>query len=199
MEQKSLEEIVEKRAIELIEKSEKIDSVAVPTSREEKSFSDIAMEHIGAITTLKAIQDEGLQEAITDKRKEEILASADTELKREAVKNKEVDIKLQEADYGVYMGVATYAGIKKPLPQKMQNILFLVLSIFQTICLVLIGIPISIINITSDAVDSVVKKLSSLTKSAMWIVLAVIMVFIILLLFYFGRYILLDFGVLKGA
>lgn len=196
MEQTKLEEFVEQRATELVESAKKTE--ALTANREEKSFAEIAKEHIGAMTTLKAIQDQGLQEAITDKRKEEILATADTELKREAVKNKEVDIQLQEADYGVYIGVATYAGIKKPLPQKMQNVLFFILSIIQTIFLVVLGVPISIINMTADGVDSVVKKLAGLTKSAMWIILGAIIVFVLVLLFCFGRYLIVDIGILKG-
>ena len=54
----------------------------------------------------------------------------------------------------------------------MQNILFAILSAVQTVLLILFGIPISIINIIADGVDSIVKKLGTLTKSAMWIVLA---------------------------
>ena len=120
-------------------------------------------------------------------------------MKRETVKNKEVDIQLQQADYGVYIGVATYAGIKKPLPHKMQNVLFFILSVIQTVFLIALGVPVSIINMTADGVDSVVKKLAGLTKSAMWIVLAAIIIVALVLLFYFTKYLLMDFGAVKGV
>lgn len=190
MEQKDIEALVERRAKDLLDQAQ---------SQDDKCISDIAKEQLRAISTAKAVEDKGLQDAVVDKRKEELLASADTDLKRETVKNKEIDIQLQEADYGVYMGVATYAGIKKPLPHKMQNVLFFVLSVFQTIFLVLLGIPVSIINMTADGVDSVVKKLAGLTKSAMWIVLAAIIVVALVVLFYFAKYLLIDFGALKGV
>lgn len=190
MEQKELEAFVDKKAQELLDQA---------TVCGESGVQDVAKEQLRAISTAKAVQDKGLQDAIVDKRKEELLASADTDLKRETVKNKEVDIQLQQADYGVYIGVATYAGIKKPLPHKMQNVLFFILSVIQTVFLIALGVPVSIINMTADGVDSVVKKLAGLTKSAMWIVLAAIIVVALVLLFYFTKYLLVDFGAVKGV
>ena len=67
--------------------------------------------------------------------------------------SKKSDIKLQEADYGVFSGVATYAGIKKPLPLKMQKILFTILSAIQTLWLLFIGTLTSIATITCDCFD----------------------------------------------
>lgn len=130
-----------------------------------------AKDIIGVKATAKAIEDEDLTKGVTDRKKAEILNHADAHLKKEEAENKKADTLLQEANYGVYEGVATYAGIKKPLPQKMQNILFAILSAVQTFLLILLGVPISLINILADGVDSVVKKLGTLTKSARWIVL----------------------------
>lgn len=123
-----------------------------------------------------AAEDEALTADLTDLKSQEIRAGAVAKAKSKEVENKNADIKLQEADYGVFGGVAAYAGIKRPLPKKMQSILFSILSVFQTICLISIGIPISIFNILADGIDSMVKKIASLTKSAMWIVLCAIII-----------------------
>ena len=79
----------------------------------------------------------------------------------------------------------------------MQTILFTILSVIQTVFLILIGVPISIVNITADGIDSVVKKLRTLTKSAMWIVLILIAVAALVALFYVGKFFLAKFGVIQ--
>ena len=141
---------------------------------EKKPYAEQAKEYVGVRATETAIADEELARNITDRKKAEIMNFAEASLKKEEAENKKADILLQEANYGVYNGVATYAGIKKPLPQRMQGILFTILSIIQTILLIAIGLPISAINIIADSVDSVVKKLETLTHSARWIVIGVI-------------------------
>ena len=141
---------------------------------EKKPYSDQAKDYVSVRATEKAISDEDLAKSVTDRKKAEIMNFAEASLKKEEAENKKADILLQEANYGVYNGVATYAGIKKPLPQRMQSILFTILSVIQTILLIAIGLPISAINIIADSVDSVVKKLETLTHSARWIVIGVI-------------------------
>ena len=79
----------------------------------------------------QAAQDKSLGSDLTGIKSQEILARAVAKAKTEEVENKNADIKLQEADYGVYSGVAAYAGIKRPLPKRMQSILFCILSIFH--------------------------------------------------------------------
>lgn len=161
-----------------------------------KSYEEQAKDLIGVKATEKAIEDEDLTKGVTDRKKAEILNHADAHLKKEEAENKKADTLLQEANYGVYEGVATYAGIKKPLPQKMQNILFAILSAVQTFLLILLGVPISLINILADGVDSVVKKLSTLTKSARWIVLFAILAGIIWLIFILVKYFLQKAGII---
>ena len=176
----SIDKIVEERAMSMMEsRSDKkcisVDAISnkidfqVDTT---KSYADQAKDLVGLKATEQAIADEELASDVTNRKKAEILNYADAHLKKEQAENKKADTLLQEANYGVYEGVATYAGIKKPLPQKMQNILFAILSAVQTILLIAFGIPISIINIVADGVDSIVKKLGTLTRSAMWIVIA---------------------------
>jgi hypothetical protein len=176
-----IDKIIEQRAKELVE-SGKVDEAAVAKFKPtidlkidgEKAYSEQAKDIVGVKATENALMDEELAKSVTDRKKAELLNYADANLKKEEAENKTADILLQKATYGEYEGVATYAGIKKPLPQKMQNILFAILSAFQTILLILLGLPISAINIIADGVDSIVKKLEMLTKSARRIVLAVI-------------------------
>ena len=127
----------------------------------------------------QAVEDTELVEDLTEKAKEELKQSATANLKEEKAKSKQADISLQNAEYGVFEGVATYAGIKKPLPKKMQAVLFVILSIIQTVFLIVIGTPVSVINIMADCIDSVVKKLSSIAKSSMWLVLLILIVLVV--------------------
>lgn len=176
-----IDKIIEQRAKELVE-SGKVDEAAIAKFKPtidlkidgEKAYSEQAKDIVGVKATENALMDEELAKSVTDRKKAELLNYADANLKKEEAENKTADILLQKATYGEYEGVATYAGIKKPLPQKMQSILFAILSAFQTILLILFGLPISAINIIADGVDSIVKKLEMLTKSARRIVLAVI-------------------------
>ena len=175
-----IEKLVEQRAMSMVDTKDEKKPSAVEALAQKiefqvdttKSYAEQAKDLVGLKATEQAIADEALAKDVTDRKKAEILNYADAHLKKEEAENKKADTILQEANYGVYEGVATYAGIKKPLPQKMQNILFAILSAVQTVLLIVFGIPISIINIIADGVDSIVKKLGTLTRSAMWIVLA---------------------------
>lgn len=161
-----------------------------------KSYSEQAKDLVGLKATENAIADDELAKNVTDRKKAEILNYADAHLKKEEAENKKADTLLQEANYGVYEGVATYAGIKKPLPQKMQSILFSILSAVQTVLLIAFGIPISIINIVADGIDSVVKKLGAITKSARWIVLFALGGFVGWIVFLVIKYFLAQKGII---
>ena len=77
-------------------------------------------------------------------------------------------------DYGVNNGVAEYAGIKKPLPTKMQKILFSILAVMQTILIVLFCVPFSAVNIVADGLEGVVKKFETLSRPTRLIMLCAI-------------------------
>lgn len=139
-----------------------------------KSYTEQAKDIVGALATQKAVEDDKLVDTITDIKKEELTESATAYLKEEKVKAKDAEKKLNAANYGIFEGVATYAGIKKPLPAKMQKILFTILGGLQTFFLVLIGLPTSIITIIADCIDAIVKKLSSIAKSAKYLVLVLL-------------------------
>lgn len=93
-------------------------------------------------------------------------------------------------DYGVNNGVAEYAGIKKPLPDKMQKILFAILAVMQTALIVLFCVPFSAVNIVADGLEGVVKKFETLSKPtrvimlvALTAILAIIVVLVIVRIF----------------
>lgn len=184
-----VEELVESKAREIVaQQSQKIafDHTQSP-SEQAKAIVDV-------LSTQKAVEDEKLVQDITNIKKEELKTHAEANLKKGEAESKKSDIELQEANYGVYSGVANYAGIKKPLPQNMQKILFTILSVFQTIFLIIFGLPISVVNMCADGIDSIVKKLGSITKSAMWIVLLCLSVGAVVLVVYLIKFLVGNFN-----
>ncbi len=168
IEQKANEIINFRNVDEITENSSKL-NFQLDTS---KSFEEQASDLVGVMATQHAINDTGLVSDIAKDKKEELKHKAEANLKDKKAESKKADIKLQEADYGVFSGVATYAGIKKPLPLKMQKILFTILSAIQTLWLLFIGTLTSIATITCDCFDSIVKKIGSIAKSARVLVLS---------------------------
>ena len=132
-----------------------------------KSFNEQAKDMVGAIATKNAIEDVNLQKDITDTKKKELKNNAEKELKKEQES-------LQEAEYGVYKGIASYAGIKKPLPQKYQKILFFMYMVLLFPFQVTVGSVFCIVNYFADCADSFFEKLSSITKSAKTLVLSLL-------------------------
>lgn len=169
----TIEEMVEKRASVVASRDapQETTKAEVVPQTQPQTFMERAKETIGVMATEEAIKDEDLRRGITERKKAALLNGAEADMKREEAANKEAEILLQEANYGVYSGVANYAGIKRPLPKLMQSILFSILSAFQMLVLLIVGIPTSLLTITMDCVDSVIKKLGSLTRSAFWIFL----------------------------
>lgn len=167
-----------------------------PMNPQRTNFEEEAKNFVGARATAIAMESEDVQKGVTDRKKAELLNHADAHLKQEEAENKKADTLLQQANYGVYEGVATYAGIKKPLPHKMQNILFAILSAVQTILLIAFGIPISLINIIADGIDSIVKKLGNITRSARWIVLIALAAGVGWLVFVIVKYFLIKSGII---
>ena len=189
-----MERVINEKAQQLVEK--KPFENAPTEALSEEDYNEKAKKIVGALATKKAVEDELLVKSITDSKKEELLHNASADLKKEQAESKKADIALQQADYGVNSGVAAYAGIKKPLPSKMQSILFTTLSVFQLIFLILIGLPISLVNIIADSVDAVVSKLGAVTKSARWVVIGVLIVGGIIVVVYVIKFLIHRFGIL---
>lgn len=202
MEIKELDKIIEQKATEIVEKKPFDTTQGRPvdiTQYTAGEFATKAKDFVGVVATQKAVQDEQLVEDITEKKKEELKENATASLKKEQAESKTAETLLQRANYGVYEGVATYAGIKKPLPQRMQKALFGVLCFLQTIFLITFGVPTSVITIIADCIDVIIKKLSSITKSARWCVLGVLMIFLVYCVVLLVTHLLQRYGVTNQA
>ena len=132
-----------------------------------KTFNEQAKDVVGVLATKDAIEDEELRKELTEKKKKELKSSAETELKKEQEN-------LQEAEYGVYKGIASYAGIKKPLPKRYQKILFTMYMVLLFPFQLIVGSVFCVINFFADCVDGFMSKLSSIAKSAKVLVLSVL-------------------------
>lgn len=157
-----------------------------------KSFNEQAKDIVGAIATKQAIEDTNLQKEITDTKKKELKNSAEKELKKEQEE-------LQEAEYGVYKGIASYAGIKKPLPQKYQKILFSMYMILLFPFQLTVGSIFCVVNFFADCADSFFEKLSSITKSAKTLVLSMLTLSGVVLVAYIVINLLQKYNIIQGV
>lgn len=178
---------------EIVEKKEYSDedvlSILHPSCNTAKEAADF-------LATQSALTDEALAEDLTNAKKEELRESANANLKKEKAENKNAETILQIANFGVYEGVANYAGIRKPLPKKMQSFLFTILSIIQTIWLIAVGVPTSVVVIVADCVDVIAKKLSSIAKSARWCVIGILSVAFIYAVVIIAMHFMREFGII---
>ena len=128
--------------------SEKIN---VPTLQFEldksKNFNEQAKDIVGAMATAKAIEDDKLVKNVTEAKKDELTSKAEADAKVEKAKNKEAEKTLQDKTFGIYQGVASYIGLKRPLPEKMLKYLMCLIQPIVGIFIVMIGVPIAIISI----------------------------------------------------
>lgn len=166
----------------------------VPTT---KSYDEQASDFVDAVSARKAVEDETLVDSVAQSKKKGIIHRANATLKKEEAESKNADTILQEANFNAYSGVAALAGIKKPLPQKMQVVLFTILSAVQLIIFILVGVPISVFNIVCDSVDTSFTKLASLTKAARKLVVALLGIGAVALVVFVVRFYLLRFGILS--
>lgn len=164
----------------------------VPTA---KSYDEQASEFVDAVSARRAVEDETLVDSVAQSKKKGIIHKANATLKKEEAESKNADTILQEANFNAYSGVAALAGIKKPLPQKMQVVLFTILSAVQLIIYIIVGVPISVFNIVCDSVDTSFTKLASLTKAARKLVVALLGIGAVGLVLYIIRFYLIKFGI----
>lgn len=190
-----MSELIENKSAEIVDNIPKLQL----KTDDQRTYAEQAKDVVGVMATQSAIQDEALVQKVAEKKKEELLNAAEATLKKEKAENKSADTELQKANYGVYQGVANYAGIAKPLPQKMQNVLFVMLSVIQTIFLIIFGVPTSIFNIIADCIDAIIAKLSNIAKSSRWCILILFFVFILAL----GAYVILSllkkYNIIQGV
>lgn len=168
----------------------KEETVKVPTLQFEvdktKTFSEQAKDVVGAMATAKAIQDEKLVKNVTEAKKDELSSRAEAEAKSEKAKTKDAEKKLQESTFGIYEGVASYIGLKRPLPEKMLKILMFFIQPIVGLFITIIGFPISIIAICMDGINILAEKFADISESAKrivkalwWIALVVIGILVI--------------------
>ena len=137
----NMEDLIEQKAKELVEgvTQEQPPQIKMEIDTK-KSYGEQAKEAVDFLATKNAIADEKLGDELTQKKKEELKTSAEASLQKEKAKAKLAEVEIQKAEYGTFEGVATYAGIKKPLPQKYQTILFAILMFAQAPFQILFGI-----------------------------------------------------------
>lgn len=141
-----------------------------------QSMTERAKDYVGVLAIQKAVEDEELVKDVTELKKDELMSMASADNKKEKAKEKDADTEYQRAVYGANEGTASYAGIKKPLPQKMQAVLFFILSIIQCIVLVVVGSVASVVNIVADCVNSVVTRIADLSVVSRKIIITAIIV-----------------------
>lgn len=142
-----------------------------------KSLEDQAADIAGAGATFGALQDESTRETLTGMKSDELITKGQARVKKAKVEVRTEEKNLQTADYGIYEGIAEYSGIKKPLPRKMQAIVFSVLGFFQGILLVIFGVMFGMINILLDMINGLAKRFAELTTHAKKISLSLLILF----------------------
>lgn len=171
-------------------------AIVEETKDTHKSLSEKAKDYVGVVATIEAVKDEHLVGDVATLKKEEIKSHAQAEAQQEKVNAKEAEKKLQEAEYGTYKGSAEYAGIKKPLPDKMQKALFPILCVIQSLFLLAFGTVASIINIIGDCINSVVERISTLTKTAKGILITAGAIGILYLGYIILKQVLGNYGII---
>ena len=162
-----------------------------------KSVTEQAKDLVGLAATSNAVRDEGLVENITEKKKEELKTAADTALKTEQVKSSTTEKELQEANYGVYQGIADLIGLKKPLPNKMLKALMLILQPLLIVYYVIIGFITGIINVTMDCINAVTERFATFTKVARKIIIFVAILLLIVIIFLVIKFFLNKYGIIN--
>lgn len=124
-----------------------------------KPVDEQVKEYVNALAMEKAVQNQELVNKLTEAKKDQLESNAQADLKAEQTN-------LQRAEYDVYEGIATYAGIKKPLPKKYQRFLFTLYMIALFPFQLVVGTVFCIVNFFADCVDNFMQKMSSIARSA---------------------------------
>lgn len=131
-----------------------------------KSINEQAKEAVDVFTVAEAVKDENTVANLTKHKKDELTSRAEAHAKEEQAKSKSSKVTLQKAEFGIYEGVASYAGIKKSLPRVLMLPLMIPLMVVVGILLFVIGTLTAIINIAIDSVNSIIIRFSELTENS---------------------------------
>lgn len=162
-----------------------------------KSVAEQAEDLVNLAATAKAVEDEKLVNDITSLKKEELKTSAETKAKEKTAESKKSEKKLQEANYGVYEGIADLIGLKKPLPNKMLNALMWILIPFLIIYYVAVGFVTGIINITMDCVNAIVIRFAEFTKPAKTVIIFVMILLLAATIILVILFLLRNYGIIN--
>jgi Fe2+ transport system protein B len=131
-----------------------------------KSINEQAKEAVDVLMVKEAISDKKTVGELAEHKKTELKSRAEANAEQEKTKSTESKIALQKAEFGIYDGIADYAGIKKSLPKQMQKILMIPLQIIVGILLFIFGSIASAINVILDCVNAIMLRFSTLTESS---------------------------------
>ena len=161
-----------------------------------KTLSERAKDYVGVVATMDAVSDQTLRAEVSTLKQEELKLRAEADVKSERVNSKRTDKELQEAEFGTYSGSAAYAGIRKPLPSKMQKFLFPILCVIQSIFLLVFGTVTSVITIVGDCVNAVIERISTFTKIARATIVTLLIIGAIYLVYLILQQVLAGYGIL---
>lgn len=166
---------------------------------DKKTLNEQAKEIVDVLVVQEVIKDEKVREELKEHKAEEFRSRAEASKKAEQSKSKDEEKNLQKANYGVYEGVASYAGIKRSLPNKMQTILMIPLQIIVGIWLFVCGSATAVINVFLDCTNSIVEKFGQLADNSKKIIknVAVITIIVgaILGIYFVIRAVLTKYGI----
>lgn len=158
---------VKPKSKEMANFTESISSITEAyTPDKTKSVNEQAKEMIDVLSVAEAVKDKDTVADLAKHKKDELLSRAEANAKEEKAKSKGSEITLQKAEFGVYEGIASYAGIKKSLPKKMQQILMVPLQIIVGILLFIFGSVASAINVVLDSVNAIMIRFADLSDSS---------------------------------
>ena len=120
--------VVEKASAEMADMISTKEQLFKPHVDETKSLKEQVKEVVDYAAANEAVKDDKFVGDLANLKKEELNQAAQSSLKEEQVKGKEVEKKLQIADFGTYDGIASLIGLKKELPSKTLKILMFFLQ-----------------------------------------------------------------------
>jgi len=187
--------VVEKTNTEMSELISTKQQLFTPKIDETKSLKEQVKEVVDYAAANEAVKDGKFVDNLANLKKEELTTSAESSLKEEQVKGKEVEKKLQIADFGTYDGIANLIGLKKELPSKTLKVLMFLLQPLLIVFWVIFGGITGIINIIMDCVNSIMVRFAELAKPARKVLFFLIILGVVALVVFLTFYFLRKFGI----
>ena len=161
-----------------------------------KSVKDQAKDLVEVASTAKAVEDEQLVNDLTELKKKELLEGAQSNVKEEQAKGAHAEKNLQDANYGVYSGIADLIGLKKPLPNATLKALMVILQPILVVYYVIVGFITGVINITMDCINAITERFVDFTKNAKRVIIAAFIVALLVIVWLVIYWLLRKYGVI---